>query len=740
MPALVFRAALVALSFGAARAAVFSLFADPACTVPSTNSTGTSAGGGSAGSGNLTAFFGACTDIALAYPITLTACTEGAAATLSIMYPLTSSYTLPPECAGAIGTLGFMVGAVGTCTPLALTLAGNFFRDAVAFKLVDAACALPPDVFYVTVPGNATCFINNDPTPAYRLSIADNTCRSVLGVNYKAVLGTSSPGAGGVAPYNLYLDAACATQGAAWPSVPFDRSCAQSAGPAGVPAGAPAGLRAVRPNAAVPPSPSASPAPYRAPLQERAAVLFTWPESNGGCDGAPDEAVRALTGVCTPSVDSMTPYDIGLTSCDASGVSFVVFNNTPATAGTCAGPVLYVGAAALGGCAFVQPYDATATNESFYVSLAAPAPCVAYAPATASLLTLYTGGSSSSGGPPPTSCAPGSPTITTLVPNTGGPGSCATAATALQTEDIARALANYSAQMVGDAVTIEFFNSTLPPYGCSGAGSRTGLPGAFIAVAVSARDGACVPVSIFGSPSLGGRVTPATAYNGPAPAPSSSPTPSFSPSTGTSPTPTPTVSRTAPRTLSATPSPPPTASLTASVPASPSTTPTAPSASPTPTASLSFGASPSVSPTATPSPSVTPTFTPTPQPTPAAPAGAAAAADVVGPAVGGTLGGLALVGIAGAGAAALIARRGPRSRLVAGGASSWRAGSALAKLNPLAKPAAASAPAAGAPAAGADAVTWTRYVDADDEWYVSSLGQTEWVLPAGAVVVAQPPA
>ena len=32
------------------------------------------------------------------------------------------------------------------------------------------------------------------------------------------------------------------------------------------------------------------------------------------------------------------------------------------------------------------------------------------------------------------------------------------------------------------------------------------------------------------------------------------------------------------------------------------------------------------------------------------------------------------------------------------------------------------------------AVTWTRHCDQDDEWFTSSDGQSEWVLPPGAVL------
>lgn len=205
-------------------------------------------------------------------------------------------------------------------------------------------------------------------------------------------------------------------------------------------------------------------------------------------------------------------------------------------------------------------------------------------------------------------------------------------------------------------------------------------------------------------------------------------------------------------TPSATPSASPSASTTPSAPesgaasATPSTTATdsdsgslTASATPTPSTSPSAAAG-GASASASATPSATRSATPSATPRATAggvpgPAGAAAAASAVGPVVGGSVGGVLLVGGAAAAAAAVLSSRRRAARLAGRGVPEGAL--AVGHVNPLSKAAGAAAPSVnGAPLAGA-AVTWQRHADGVDVWYTSSNGDTEWDLPAGAVMAGE---
>jgi len=105
----------------------------------------------------------------------------------------------------------------------------------------------------------------------------------------------------------------------------------------------------------------------------------------------------------------------------------------------------------------------------------------------------------------------------------------------------------------------------------------------------------------------------------------------------------------------------------------------------------------------------------------------------VGAAVGGSFGGLLLVGAAGAGAAALYSRRKAAGRLIGPRATAAPA-EATNPLDRALKGAATPLEQRTAEASSAT-ISWQRFVDGDDVWFVSSAGETLWELPEGAVAV-----
>ena len=736
--------ALILALLPLAHSATLTFFSDAACAQPAAV----------AGAPSVSAFLGSCTDIGATFPLTLSSCAAGASAAAIVGLPSPSA-PAPLSCS-SFNTIATLDAAQDACTPMPPALADvNGFRSLAAFKFTDTICTIPPTVVYATVPAAPVAPDAPCANQRYLLTTADDTCRAYGGTSsffYKATLSGGAAGGASSLALSRYSDAACPTAPppvVTFRSVPLTGVCTTTttAGSATVE------MRAAPVGRVTAPSPSASPAPPAPVAREAGAVTVKlWSAAHPTCDGPPTNVVRAIAGVCTPVSIGTDLYDLGVApgSCTPGAASLAVYNASFAAPGSCAGPLWFAVTAALGGCTPVFNSDAGAPTA--FAALAEPAACAppAGAPDSVSVVTLYTtetaprGGSA--GGPVCSVGATGGNFSVFALQTSGGLGSCTEAREGVASLNYSARVTTVAPSGPSGVLDADIYNSTLAPYGCSGAGGPPLLSAALITLSRAPRDNSCVPAALYGRPVFAAQAKPAVAYPPPGVSLSASPSPSGrateTPSATPSPTPTPpptpppTATVTPTSTLSpgapasASPSAPPSPSPSASAPATPSITPSA-------TATLSVGATPSVSPSASATPSP-------PCANCTAPAGAAAAPSVVGPAVGGAIGGLILVGGAGAAAALLINRSRVARPL---GTRVPRAGGALsmATLNPFGKAVAgASAPAPLAPPAGgagaaaaAPPVVWSRHTDGEDTWYTSSAGETEWVLPEGANLSVQ---
>ncbi len=240
----------------------------------------------------LSAFVDRCLDFAATYPFYLTSCVgQNVVATLGDRsFDSGRVAVSPPVCAPAPTVLGAFIGTVGLCSQMPPPLA-PLFPNLRAFKILDATCSAPTDLFYATLPGDGGCRsvqtgVNNT---NYLQVKADGACNS---------LGTGSYSYRALAEATLnlsyFIGSRCTFPYARWPALPIDRTCGLSAD-VGI------GVRATRAGAVAAASPSPSPS---ALPSGRAGTQTGTPTPQGATRSAtpPPSATSSATPTPTPRV------------------------------------------------------------------------------------------------------------------------------------------------------------------------------------------------------------------------------------------------------------------------------------------------------------------------------------------------------------------------------------------------------------------------------------------------------